>query len=293
MLVLQSIILGIPQGALYGLMGFGIALIFRSVGAMNFAHGNSGMICVFVAFSVFKATGNLFIAALCGIIAGFILGVLIDRLLMGPIKHLSHGGMLMISLGLLMIFEGVAQLAWGTDYLQLPEILRGEPIIMQFGASKLIIPMNDLLITIIAVVVSVLMALYLKYAKLGIATRARAQDEVGAKVVGIDTGKVDSLVWGIGIALSVLVGVMIAPKTYVHPAMMGNMQIYGFTAGVLGGFEGLFGAIGGGLILGVLEKIVGAYISPDYQMTIVLIIIIIMLAVKPSGLFSRKSSGRV
>ena len=293
MLVLQSLILGIPQGALYGLMGFGIALIFRSVGTMNFAHGNSGMMCVFVTFSVYTATGSLMLSILCGIIAGFLLGVAIDKFLMGPIKHLSHAGMLMITLGLLMIFEGVAQLIWGTDYLQFPEIVHGNPVVMHFGESKLIMPLNDLFITLIAVAVSIIIALYLKYAKLGIATRARAQDPIGAKVVGIDTNMVDSLVWGIGISLSVLVGVLIAPKTYVHPGMMGNMQIYGFTAGVLGGFESLFGAIFGGLILGMLEKLVGAYISPDYQLSIVLIIIIVMLAVKPSGLFGKKSSGRV
>ena len=293
MLVIQSLLLGIPQGALYGLMGFGIALIFRSVGTMNFAHGNSGMLCVFVTYTIYTATGNMMIAILCGIIAGFVLGVLIDKFLMGPIKHLTHAGMLMITLGLLMIFEGVAQLVWGTDFLQFPELLRGEPIVFNFGSSKLIIPLNDVLITAVAVAVSILIALYLKYARLGIATRARAQDPVGAMVVGIDTNMVDSLVWGIGISLSVLVGVLIAPKTYIHPAMMGNMQIYGFTAGVLGGFESLFGAIFGGLILGMLEKLVGAYISPDYQLSIVLIIIIIMLAVKPSGLFGKKSSGRV
>ncbi|MBI9105727.1 MAG: branched-chain amino acid ABC transporter permease [Spirochaetales bacterium] len=293
MLVLQSIILGIPQGALYGLMGFGIALIFRSVGTMNFAHGNAGMVCVFVAFSVFTATGSIILSILCGIIVGFLLGVIIDKALMGPIKHLSHAGMLMITLGLLMIFEGAAQLIWGTDYQQFPELLRGEPLIMRLGENKLIMPLNDLLITAVAVAVSIIIALYLKYAKLGIATRARAQDPIGAKVVGIDTNMVDSLVWGIGISISVLVGILIAPKTYIHPGMMGNMQIYGFTAGVLGGFESLFGAIAGGLILGILEKLVGAYISPDYQLSIVLIIIIIMLAVKPSGLFGKKSSGRV
>ncbi len=274
-------------------MGFGIALIFRSVGTMNFAHGNAGMICVFTTFSVYTATGSLVLSILVGIIAGFLLGVVIDKALMGPIKHLTHAGMLMITLGLLMIFEGAAQLIWGTDFMQFPELLRGEPIIMDLGENKLIMPLNDLLITIVAVAVSIIIALYLKYAKLGIATRARAQDPIGARVVGINTNMVDSLVWGIGISLSVLVGVLIAPKTYIHPSMMGNMQIYGFTAGVLGGFESLFGAIGGGLLLGILEKLVGAYISPDYQLSIVLIIIIIMLAVKPSGLFGKKSSGRV
>jgi branched-chain amino acid transport system permease protein len=293
MLLLQSIILGIPQGALYGLMGFGIALIFRSAGVMNFAHGTSGMIGTFIAFTIYSWTGSIIFAIAAALFSGGILGVLIQRGLMSPVKNISHGGMLIITLGLLMIFEGLAILIWGTDFQQFPELLAGSPIVMHLGSGKLIIPLNDLMITAVALIASISLALFLKYARWGLAARARAEDAVGAMVVGIDTKKIDALVWGIGIALSVIVGILIAPKSYVHSQMMSNMQIYGFTAGVLGGFGSPFGAIGGGLVLGILEKIVGAYISPDYQLSIVLIIIILVLAFKPSGLFSRHYKGRV
>jgi branched-chain amino acid transport system permease protein len=90
-----------------------------------------------------------------------------------------------------------------------------------------------------------------------------------------------------------LVAVLAAPRTYVHPQMMTNYQLYGFTAGVLGGFYNLFGAIAGGLLLGIMEKLVGYYISPDYQLSIILILIIVVLVVKPTGLFGSKFEGRV
>ncbi|HQH33746.1 MAG TPA: hypothetical protein PLA84_09475, partial [Petrotogaceae bacterium] len=99
MLILQSIILGIPQGALYGLMAFGISLIFRTVGVMNFSHGNAGMFSAFIALTVFLLTQNLLLAILCAVIFGILLGFLIEKFLMRPVKHLSHGGMLIITLG--------------------------------------------------------------------------------------------------------------------------------------------------------------------------------------------------
>ena len=293
MLGLQSFILGISQGALYGLMGFGIALIFRSTGVMNFAHGHAGMLCVFVVLSAYSVTGIMGIAVAVGRIFAVFLGVIIDRFLMSPVKNVSHGGMLIITLGLLMIFEGVAMILWGTEPLQFPEILAGEPLRFMTGDTLLVIPQNDLLITVIALGVSILIALFLKYAKWGIAVRARAIDPVGAGVVGINTNMIDSLVWALGIILTFIVGLLIAPETFVHPNMMVRMQLYGFTAGVLGGFGSVFGAIGGGLILGILEKFVGFYISPDYQLSIMLILIILVLAVRPSGLFSKNIKGRV
>ncbi|HOO74083.1 MAG: branched-chain amino acid ABC transporter permease [Thermotogae bacterium] len=293
MQILQSIILGLPQGALYGLMAFGIALIFRTVSVMNFSHGHAGMIGAFIAFTVYTQVNNIFIAIIAAIISAFIIGVLIEKFLMRPVKHLSHGAMLIITLGLLMIFEGLSVLIWGTDYQILPGIYNGMPLIMNLGENILVMPANDIAVTIIALIVSVVLAFFLKYTKIGTAIRARSQDEVGASVVGININVVDSIVWGIGIALSALVAILIAPKEYVNPNMMVNMQLYGFTAGVLGGFSSLFGAIFGGIILGILEKIVGVYISPDYQMSIILILIIIMLVVKPSGLFGKSTEGRV
>lgn len=293
MAFIQNILLGIPQGALYGLMAFGIALIFKTVFVMNFAHGSAGMMSAFFAFSVYSWTQNLFVAIIGAMVFGFILAQFIERFLMRPVKHLSHGAMLIITLGLLMIFEGLAIIIWGTEYEQFPQILGGAPLLFELGDNLLVLPMNDLINMIIALSVTIALALFLKFTKLGTAIRARSQDEVGASVVGININKVDSIVWGIGIALAALVAVLASPKTFVHPGMMTNYQLYGFTAGVLGGFYNLFGAIVGGLLLGIMEKLVGYYISPDYQLSIILILIIIVLVVKPTGLFGSKFEGRV
>lgn len=292
MQILQGIISGIPQGALYGLTAFGIALIFKTTGVLNFAHGNSGMLATYVGLSVYLLTQNIIFSIIAAVITGLLVGLVVERFLMRPLKNISSGAMLIVTLGLLMVIEGIVMVIWGVDYHRFPEIYMAAPIILFLENGILVMPSNDIAITIISLAVMLALALFLRYTKLGIAIRARSEDEIGALVCGIDINNVDTIVWSVGIATIALVGVLAAPKTYIHPSMLINMQLYGITAGVLGGFSNLFGVILGGLILGILEKLVGVFISPDYQLSIILILIILVLLFKPSGLFAKEFEGR-
>ncbi|NLW24564.1 MAG: branched-chain amino acid ABC transporter permease [Clostridia bacterium] len=292
MQILQGIISGIPQGALYGLTAFGIALIFKTTGVLNFAHGNSGMLATYVGLSVYLLTQNIIFSIIAAVITGLLVGLVVERFLMRPLKNISSGAMLIVTLGLLMVIEGIVMVIWGVDYHRFPEIYMAAPIILFLENGVLVMPSNDIAITIISLTVMLAVALFLRYTKLGIAIRARSEDEIGALVCGIDINNVDTIIWSVGIATIALVGVLAAPKTYIHPSMLINMQLYGITAGVLGGFSNLFGVILGGLILGILEKLVGVFISPDYQLSIILILIILVLLFKPSGLFAKEFEGR-
>lgn len=292
MQILQGIISGIPQGALYGLTAFGIALIFKTTGVLNFAHGNSGMLATYVGLSVYLLTQNIIFSIIAAVITGLLVGLVVERFLMRPLKNISSGAMLIVTLGLLMVIEGIVMVIWGVDYHRFPEIYMAAPIILFLENGVLVMPSNDIAITIISLTVMLAVALFLRYTKLGIAIRARSEDEIGALVCGIDINNVDTIIWSVGIATIALVGVLAAPKTYIHPSMLINMQLYGITAGVLGGFSNLFGVILGGLILGILEKLVGVFISPDYQLSIILIMIILVLLFKPSGLFAKEFEGR-
>ncbi len=304
--LMQAVLFGLSKGSLYGLMGLGRSLIFRTVDVMNFAHGNSGMFATFVALSVYLLTGNVVLMLLAGAAAGLVLGVLIDKFLMKRVKGLSHSSMLIITLGLLMIIEALAFAIWGTEPLIFPKVVDRAPLIVRLSKGMLILPANDLAGALIALGVSVALAFFFKYTKFGTAVRAKAQDVVGAQAVGVNTKSVDAAAWGIGIALSALVGMLIAYKSSVTPSMMVEMQIYGLTAAVLGGFSSLFGAIVGGLMLGLIQETVVTLMSAgftalnitssnpvDYQFSIILIIIIVMLAVKPDGLFASRFKGKV
>ena len=304
--LMQAILFGLTKGSLYGLMGLGISLIFRTVDVMNFAHGNSGMFATFVGLTVYLMTGNIVLTLVSGATAGLILGVLIDKLLMKRVKGLSHSSMLIITLGLLMIIEALAFLIWGTEPLIFPRVIDMSPLIVRLSGGILILPANDVAATLIALGVSLGLALFFKFTRFGTAVRAKAQDVIGAQAVGVNVKSVDAAAWGIGIALAALVGMLIAYKSSVTPSMMIEMQIYGLTAAVLGGFSSLFGAIVGGLMLGLIQDVVVALMAAgfsalnitganpvDYQFSIILIIIIVMLAVKPDGLFASRFKGKV
>lgn len=301
--ILQAITIGIPQGALYGLMGFGIAMIFRSAGTLNFSHGYSAMVSVLVTLSAMhwflgigfiEGRAAFFAAIPVGLISGALFGVLIDLILMRRVKHVSPASMLMITLGLLLVFEGAANLIWSPNYESFPRILPGPPFVFEgtgfFEGIRVVFRRNDLPVMIVALVISLGMAAFMKYTKTGLAIRARGEDPVGAQAVGINTNRVDSIVWGIAITLAVVVGILIAPITRVHPTMLMNTQLLGITAAVLGGFHSLFGAIWGGLIIGILERIIDIFPALDgYETAIIFFLIILVLVFKPTGLFAPKA----
>ncbi|MFW6209665.1 MAG: ABC transporter permease subunit, partial [Spirochaetota bacterium] len=140
--ILQAITIGIPQGTLYGLMGFGIALIFRSAGTLNFSHGYSAMVSVLITLSAMQlfigqnllaGKAALLAAIPVGLAAGALFGVLIDIVLMRRVKHVSPASMLMITLGLLLVFEGAANLIWSPDYESFPRLLEGPPFVFEGG----------------------------------------------------------------------------------------------------------------------------------------------------------------
>ena len=310
--IMQAFAFGLPQGALYGLMGFGISLIFGICGVTNFAQGNSGMIGVFVGWTVLAATKSLPLALVAGVAAGALLGASIDRVLMKRVKGMSHGGMLIITLGLLMIFDGMALIVWGTEPLMFPDLFDAPPIIAFLPESvnpdgmPIIMSGNDLWTAVTALILSFALVAFFRFSKPGIAAKAKAQDEAGAKAVGVNVGAADTLAWAAGVAAAVLAGFLIAPKSTVMPTMLVNLQLYGFTAAVFEGFASPFGAVIGGLLLGVIEKLVvlgletllGALGATgvnalDFQLSVVLVIIIVTLAVKPTGLFASKFKGKV
>jgi len=299
---LQAITIGIPQGALYGLMGFGIAMIFRSAGTLNFSHGYSAMVSVLITLTtiewffdagIVEGHAALFAAIPVGLISGAVFGVLIDLLLMRRVKHVSPASMLMITLGLLLVFEGTANLVWSPDYESFPRILPGPPFIFEGTGAleeiRVVFRRNDLAVMLIALVISLSLAAVMKYTKIGLAIRARGQDPVGAQAVGINTNRVDSIVWGLALLLATVVGILVAPITRVHPTMLMNTQLLGITAAVLGGFSSLFGAVWGGLMIGVLERVIDIFPALDgYETAIIFFLIILVLVFKPQGIFAPK-----
>lgn len=291
---MQQLIFGLRDGSLFALVALGLVIIHNTTGVLNFAYGHMGMFAAYITFSCYAFFGfPLVLAILTGLVFAVIIGILTEKFLLRPIRHLSHSAMLIITLGMLMTLEGFALLIWKQDTRQLPNLITGRPLIINIQDTMLVITRQDLLIFILTAVIVFGTFFYLKYTKLGLAVRASSQSEEAAKLMGIPVGGVYGFAWGFGTALSALAAILAAPKTYVHPNMMVNLQIQGLTAAVLGGFDSLPGAIVGGLLLGVIEQFVGEYISAELKMAFALIIIICLLMIKPSGILGKSSKGRV
>ncbi|WP_041082477.1 branched-chain amino acid ABC transporter permease [Thermotoga profunda] len=290
---LNRLILGLSTGAFYSLTALGIVVIYKITNVMNFAFGNMAMFMAYVAYT-FLAFGIGPVAALFLVLPlAAIFGFVVERYTLRPVRHLSHSSMLIITLGILMILEGLSTQVWGTQYKAFPELISGRPFILRILSTPLVIRKQDLLVFGILGSVSILIGLLMKYTKVGIAIKAVSEDERTSQLMGINPGKVFSWSWMIGTMMGTTVAILGAPKTYISPTMMLFYQIQGFTAAVLGGFDSFVGAVVGGLVLGVVENLIGGYISNELKTTFSLILIVIILLIKPQGLFGSREIRRV
>lgn len=291
---IQQLILGLREGSLFALVALGLVLIYKTAGLVNFAYGHMGMFSAYIAYSFLAIVGApLWLAVLIAIVFGFFLGVGTERGLMRPVRHLSHSAMLILTLGVLMILEGLALQIWKQDFKSFPSLVTGRPFIIRLAGGRIILTRQDVLIFIVAAVIMTALFLFFKLTRSGLAIRATAQNESAAKLMGIKVGSVFAFAWGVGTALSALAAILASPRTQIHPNMMLNLQIQGLTAAVLGGFESLPGTVLGGILLGIIQQLVGKYISEELKMAFALVVILVLLLVKPSGLLGGKRAERV
>ncbi len=292
--LLQQIILGLREGSLFALVALGLVIVHKTTGVVNFAYGHMGMFAAYITFTFYTLLGfNLYLAVAIGITFAVFLGILTEKFLLRPIRHLSHSAMLIITLGMLMILEGMALLLWKQDFKQLPNLITGAPYRISLGNSFLIITRQDVLIFLVTTAIVFGTFFYLKYTKLGLAVRMVSQNEEASHLMGVKVGRVYGSAWGLGTGLSALAAILAAPKEQVQPNMMLNLQIQGLTAAVLGGFDSLPGAIVGGVLLGIIEQLVAKYISVELKTALALMVIIILLLVKPEGLLGKSTKRRV
>ncbi|ODN29720.1 branched-chain amino acid ABC transporter permease [Fervidobacterium thailandense] len=292
--MINQVLLGLSNGAMYSLVAIGLVMMYKVSGVMNFAYGNMGMFVTYLVWWLTSVIGlNLYVGIVLGIVFAALMGIAVERFGLRPIRHLSHGSMLIVTFGVLMILEGLAVQIWGTDYKPFPELVTGAPLVFKGNFGIIVLRRQDILVFATLLTISLALLLFTKYTKFGIAVRAVSENEEVAGYMGINVGAVLSFSWAFGVSMAALVGFISAPKVFVSPLMLLFYQIQGFTAAVLGGFETFTGAVFGGLILGVLEKLVERYISEGFKATFSLAIIIIVLMFFPKGLFGKSLRRRV
>lgn len=280
MILAQQIISGLATGSLYALAALGLVLIFKTSDVVNFAQGEMAMFGTFIMFTLLKAGGLPYWGAFVLALAfAFLMGAAIERAVLRPLAQAPLISVLIATLGLMQIINGVAGWIWGYQARPFPTAVSGSPI----SLGSLIITLPDLVNLVVGIAVMAGFFVLFKFTKLGIAMRAVAENRVAARLMGIATDRILSLTWGLGGILAATAGILIAPVTNLDINMMADMQIKAFTAAVLGGFTSLPGAVVGGLTLGVLENIVGQFV-PQLKTPFAFALIVLVLVVRPAGL---------
>ena len=281
----QQIVSGIATGSLYALTAIGIVLIFRNTRTINLAQGDFSMMGAFVALVVLdRFRGNLLVAALVAVVAVTVLAVAVERLVMRRIEQADWLTLFTATLGVFYILHGVAGWIWGRDTKSFPALFSSAPV----SVGGTLISQAHLFKTAVAAAVGGVLYLFFRFTKPGIAMRAITEDPVAAQLMGIPVRSIVLLTWAVGGILAAISGILLAPLVYVSTQMMDSVLVKGYVGAVFGGLYSLPGAVVGSLIIGVAENLAGGYLGAQYKVTIAFVLIVLVLALKPRGLFGGK-----
>lgn len=283
---LNLIARGLSTGAIYGLTAMGIVLIFQTNNILNWSQGNAGMLITYLAFFLLTLQLPYPLVILLAVIAGATLGGTIEKYLIRPVREKSRIGLLMITLGLAMVFEGLAAFIFRPFPRNFDPLLKGS---VTFGPITL--GQQDFLVIALSTFIFTTLFLILYRTKIGIGARGIAEDWYGARVLGVPVFAIYLFIWSISFALSGLVGILVVPRFALEPHFMLPIQVKAFSAAVLGGMNSVLGAIIGGLLLGVMENII-AFHFPFLKESFSLILVVIVLLFLPTGLLGRKTQRR-
>lgn len=286
----QLVVSGITSGMLYALIALSMTVVYRATTVVNFGHGDMVAAGAYAAFVCSLGFGLPFIASLALSIAVlFVGGVLMQRLLLQPIMGRPHLALAMMALAAGFAIRGAERLEWGNDVLNLT---RPYPRFV-FMLGSVVVTADDVVITGFVLLLLVILFLVFYATPIGRVTQAVFQNERGAALVGINVRAFHAIAWGVGAALGAIGGILIALIVPLTPDMGQWVLIQGFAAMTLGGFGSLYGAVIGGLLLGIVQKLLGFYVGTVFIDITAYLIAILVLLVRPSGLFGRQSVVRV
>ena len=293
--LLQLVIGGAAIGCIYALIALGFVLIYKATETVNFAQGDLMMVGGFIGLSAMTLGGLPFWAAfLATVVAMLLLGMLTERLVLRPLLGQPAFTVVMLTIGLGYLGRGVVTMIpyWGTETHTLPVPYKDEVLWIGETGKGLVVSIEHLAIIVATSVLVVLLYAFFRYTKLGIAMQATSQNQLAAFYMGIPVRRVNMLIWGISSAICGAAALLLAPITFVH-ANMGFVGLKAFPAAVVGGFGSSPGALVGGLIVGIVESLAGFYLPEGFKDIAAYIVVLIMLVVKPNGLFGENTTKKV
>ncbi|MBP8929058.1 MAG: branched-chain amino acid ABC transporter permease [Ottowia sp.] len=288
---LQLVISGIAQGCIYGLIALGFVLIYKATETVSFAQGDLMMLGAFAGLAGMTMLGFPFwLAVISAIGAMALLGLVTERLVIRPILGQPAFSIVMLTIGLGYVGRGLITMipGIGTETHTLPVPYKDQ----SWTLGGLVVSMEQTAVIVVTAVLCAALYALFKYSKLGLAMQASSQNQLAAYYMGIPVKRLNGLVWALAAAVAAIAGLLLAPITFVH-ANMGFIGLKAFPAAVVGGFGSLPGAIVGGLVIGIVESLAGFYLPEGFKDIAAYIVVLIMLMVKPNGLFGEKLRKKV
>jgi branched-chain amino acid transport system permease protein len=289
---LQQVVSGLATGGIYASLALALVMIYQATDVVNYAQGQMAMFSTYLSWSMMNHGMPYWAAFLATVVIAFVGGVLIQRIIIRPVQNAPVLTVVIVCIGLLTILNSVA--GWIYSYIiqPFPSPFPKKPI----RVGHIVLAAHDLGAIGVTLVLLGLIYLFFRFTTLGLAMRAAAQNPGSARLVGIRVGSMLALGWGLAALVGAVAGMMVAPVIFLEPNMMSGILIYAFAAATLGGFTSPGGAVLGGFLVGVMENLAGTYISfigTSLKLTVALALIVIVLLVKPTGLFGRAVVHRV
>ncbi|HEX4930816.1 MAG TPA: branched-chain amino acid ABC transporter permease, partial [Gaiellaceae bacterium] len=289
----QQVVAGLATGSIFSALALALVLIHRATGVINFAQGEMAMFTTYIAWTLTANHGWSYWPAFAAtLVFAFVLGVGIQRVIIRPIERGPVLTIVIITIGLILIFNGGAGWIWSAEVRAFPSPFPNNT----WNIGGVAISQQDVgTIAIVLVLVALLWAFF-QFTKVGLALRASALNPDASRLVGVRVGWMLAIGWGLAALLGAVAGMLAAPTIFLDPNMMQAILIYSFAAAVLGGIDSPVGAVAGGMLLGVGLNLIGAYVDfvgADLRLPVALLIILVVLLVRPAGLFGKPIARRV
>jgi branched-chain amino acid transport system permease protein len=281
---LQTILSGIAVGSSYALMGLGMVLIYKASEVPNFVQGEMALLPVFVAYVLLASYGlPSYIVFPATLVFSILLGCFLEFAIIRRAKEPNVLGLIIITIGMEMMLLGLVSWKFGADQRAMPFPISSYDSIM---IGDIFISTLDLLTLVVALIIMLVLFLFFRYSKIGVAMKATQQNENAARLMGIKTNRIRMVTWGISSFVGCVAGLLIAP-ILVEPYMMWDPMLKGFAGAVVGGMTSLPGAVFGAYIVGIVEHLFGGYVSIEFKSVVAFAVIVLVLCIRPSGLFAR------
>jgi branched-chain amino acid transport system permease protein len=282
---------GIAVGMIYAAIALSLVLVWRGTRVLNYSQGGMAMFTTYVAWVVIRDTGDYWLGFFAALAAGLALGAFLESTVVRPTIGKAPLNSVIVTIGLLILLEGAAGIIYGGQYRSFPAAfsVRG----LKIGSFGLGISAADLFTAAAVLAAALALFLVFEYTSIGLRLRATAFSPGVSRLLGIRIGRVLTLGWALAGLFGALAGVLVTPSTFLYPNSMDAIFVLGFTAAVIGGLDSPVGAVIGGVLLGVLLSYAGGYLGSNLVLVYGLAALVLVLMIRPSGLFSGAATRRV